>query len=82
MSKFRVSLILLDLMMPEIDGFQFVEEIRKHETWQKIPIVVITAKDITDEEKLRLNGYVEKILQKGSYSRDELLSMVRNLLKR
>jgi len=43
---------------------------------------VITAKDITDEDKLRLNGYVEKILQKGSYSRDELLGMVSDLLKR
>ena len=82
MSEEPPDLILLDIMMPEMDGFQFVEEIRKHETWQKIPIVVITAKDITDEDKLRLNGYVEKILQKGSYSRDELLSMVRNLLKR
>jgi len=82
MAKYQPSLVLLDLMMPEMDGFQFVEELRKHETWQKIPIVVITAKDITDEDKLRLNGYVEKILQKGSYSRDELLGMVRGLLKR
>jgi len=81
-AKYQPSLILLDLMMPEMDGFQFVAEVRKHETWQKIPIVVITAKDITDEDKLRLNGYVEKILQKGSYSRDELLGMVRGLLKR
>jgi len=43
---------------------------------------VITAKDITKEDKLRLNGYVHKILQKGSYSRDELPGMVRDLLKR
>jgi len=82
MAKYTPSLILLDLMMPEIDGFQFVEEVRRHEIWQKIPIVVITAKDITVEDKLRLNGYVARILQKGTYTRDELLGMVRNLLNK
>jgi CheY-like chemotaxis protein len=74
------ELILLDLMMPEMDGFQFVEELRKHEAWRSIPIVVITAKDLTEEDHLRLNGYVEKILQKGAYSREALLAEVRELV--
>ncbi|MBI2876395.1 MAG: response regulator [Candidatus Tectomicrobia bacterium] len=75
------GLILLDLLMPEIDGFHFIEELRKQEAWRSIPIVVITAKDLTDEDCLWLNRYVEKILQKGAYSRDELLREVRDLVK-
>ncbi|MBI4494086.1 MAG: response regulator, partial [Chloroflexi bacterium] len=74
----RPDLILLDLMMPEMDGFQFVTELRQRTEWQSIPVVVVTAKDLTTEDRLRLNGYVERILQKGSYSREELLGEVRD----
>jgi len=74
------ALILLDLMMPEMDGFQFVTELRKHKVWRSIPVVVITAKDITPQDRLRLNGYVEKILQKGAYTREELLDEVRDFV--
>jgi signal transduction histidine kinase/CheY-like chemotaxis protein len=74
------DLILLDLMMPEMDGFDFVTELRKQEKWRNIPVVVITAKSISTEDRIRLNGGVERILQKGSYSREELLSEVRALV--
>jgi CheY-like chemotaxis protein len=74
------SVVLLDLMMPEMDGFAFVTEFRRHEPWRAIPIVVITAKDLTREDRERLNGYVEKILQKGAYGRDQLLAEVRELV--
>jgi CheY-like chemotaxis protein len=74
------SVILLDLMMPEMDGFEFVAEFRRHEPWRAIPIVVITAKDLTREDHERLNGYVQKILQKGAHGRDELLAEVRELV--
>jgi CheY-like chemotaxis protein len=74
------SLILLDLMMPEMDGFEFVAEFRRHETWRAIPIVVITARDLSRDDRERLNGYVEKILQKGTYGRDQLLAEVRELV--
>jgi PAS domain S-box-containing protein len=75
-------LILLDLMMPEMDGFQFINELRQagREEWQRIPIVVVTAMDLTQEERLRLNGYVQQILQKGGYSQEELLREVRDLV--
>jgi CheY-like chemotaxis protein len=76
----RPELILLDLMMPEMDGFQFIEELRKQEAWRSIPIIVVTAKDLSEEDRLRLNGYVEKILQKGAYSREALLAEVRDLV--
>jgi signal transduction histidine kinase/CheY-like chemotaxis protein len=75
------QLILLDLMMPGMDGFQFVQELHKLPDGHSIPVVVITAKDITLEDRLRLNGYVEKILEKGSYSRDDLLRTVREMVE-
>jgi CheY-like chemotaxis protein len=74
------ELILLDLMMPEMDGFEFIVELHKHDTWQRLPIVVVTAKDLTPEERLYLNGNVQRILQKGTYSRDALLRVVRDLV--
>jgi CheY-like chemotaxis protein len=74
------SVILLDLMMPEMDGFEFVAEVRRHEGWRAIPIVVITARDLSREDRERLNGYVEKILRKGTHGRDQLLAEVRDLV--
>jgi CheY-like chemotaxis protein len=73
------SLILLDLMMPEMDGFQFVDSFRKNKDWQGIPVVIVTAKDIGQDERQRLNGSVQKILQKGAFERDELLQEVSRL---
>jgi GAF domain-containing protein/CheY-like chemotaxis protein len=74
------SLILLDLMMPEMDGFEFVAELRRHEGWRAIPVVVITARDLSRDDRERLNGHVEKVLQKGAYDRDQLLAEVRELV--
>lgn len=74
------DLILLDLMMPEMDGFEFVAEFRRHELWRAIPIIVVTAKDLSHDDRERLNGYVQKILQKGTHGRDELLAEVRDLV--
>ena len=80
MAESRPELILLDLMMPEMDGFQFLDEVRKHEGWRSIPVIVVTAKELTPEDRQRLNGSVEKILQKGAYSREELIREVRDLV--
>jgi GAF domain-containing protein/CheY-like chemotaxis protein/anti-sigma regulatory factor (Ser/Thr protein kinase) len=74
------SVVLLDLMMPEMDGFEFVTEFRRQPAWRAIPIVVITARDLSREDRERLNGYVQKILQKGAYGRDELLVEVRDMV--
>ncbi len=77
----KPSLILLDLMMPEMDGFTFVQELHKKEEWRGIPIVVVTAKDISADDRHRLNGYVEKILQKGSYSKEDFIKAVNSALQ-
>ena len=74
------SVILLDLMMPEMDGFEFVAEFRRHEAWRAIPIVVVTARDLSRDDRERLNGHVERILQKGTHGRDQLLAEVRELV--
>ncbi|MFD2170412.1 MHYT domain-containing protein [Tumebacillus lipolyticus] len=74
------KLILLDLMLPEMDGFQFVAELRKRESWSEIPIVVVTAKSITAEERMRLNGHVKNIIQKGTFDHQSLLAEIRQFL--
>ena len=80
MAESQPELILLDLMMPEMDGFAFLEALRQQDAWRSIPVVVVTAIDLTPEDRQRLNGYVEQILQKGAYSREELLHEVYHLV--
>jgi len=80
MERERPSLILLDLMMPEMDGFEFADRVRRHPEWRLIPIVVLSAHDLSGEERRRLNGYVESILKKAGDSHEALLHKVRDLL--
>ena len=77
----RPTLILLDLLMPEMDGFEFISELSKHEGWQSIPIVVVTAKDLTGDDQRLLNNRVEKVLHKGLYSREDLVKEIRERVK-
>jgi len=76
----KPSLILLDLIMPEMDGFEFLSELRRNIAWESIPVVVLTSKDLSPDERTRLAGNVERILQKGAYSRDSLLREVRKIV--
>ncbi|MBL8165599.1 MAG: response regulator, partial [Anaerolineae bacterium] len=80
MTNTQPDLVLLDLTMPEMNGFQFIREMRRNPGWQSIPVVVITAKTLTPIERQQLNGYVERVLQKGAYSREVLLREVRDLV--
>jgi CheY-like chemotaxis protein len=63
-----------------MDGFEFVFQLRQSEEGRRIPVVVITAKDLTAEDQSRLRGQASSILHKGSYSREELLREVSRLL--
>ncbi|NKB47761.1 MAG: response regulator [Alphaproteobacteria bacterium] len=78
----KPNLILLDLMMPEMDGFEFLSEMRKIETYADIPVVVITAADLSEQDRARLNGGVEQILRKSAFDRDDLLDEVRREVSR
>ena len=75
-----VDLVLLDLMMPEMDGFEFLDELRRTEAGHRTPVVVVTAAELSESDHQRLNGGVLRVLQKGSRSRDELLSELHELL--
>ncbi len=81
LSEAQTDLILLDLMMPEMDGFTFIEELRLNAAWKEIPVIISTAKELTAKDRRRLNGYVKNCLQKGRYSCEELIEEV-NLLAR
>ena len=76
----RPDVIVLDLMMPEMNGFDFLDALRGNPDWRAIPVLVLTAMDLSDEDRRRLNGEVERILQKGASAREELLDEVRRIL--
>ena len=79
-AEVRPKLILLDLMMPEMDGFEFLAELRKTPAWRGIPVVVATAADLTEEDERRLSGGVERILYKSAHDQDEFLAELRSLV--
>ena len=76
------ALILLDLMMPEMDGFAFVQAVRERKDMRDVPIIVLTAKTITEEDKARLTGCVTGILQKQTLSPESLQNELRAALAR
>jgi adenylate cyclase len=78
LAETRPNAILLDLMMPEMNGFEFLDEVRQREDWLNIPIIVITARDVTAEDRARLNGRVESVIQKAG--RDDMLHQVSAVL--
>ena len=80
MAENRPALILLDLMMPEMDGFEFASIVHRHEEWGGIPIVVLTAKDLSQEERTQLGRHVHQVVQKSGQSQEELLRQVRELV--
>jgi PAS domain S-box-containing protein len=79
LAEHKPNLILLDLAMPEMDGFDFLTALRKDPANASTPVVVLTSKDLTPAERFQLGGRVEKILQKGAYSREALLAEVKRL---
>jgi len=72
--------ILLDLMMPEMDGFELVAALQANAAWRDIPVVVVTALDLTAEDRKRLSGGVEEILSKNAFVPKELMARVADLL--
>ncbi|HMZ07006.1 MAG TPA: pyridoxal-phosphate dependent enzyme [Anaerolineales bacterium] len=75
------DLIVSDLTMPGIDGFGFVEELKLDPRTQHIPVVVVSAKDITIEERGRLNGHIEAVYQKGSLPTRKFVDQVINVIE-
>jgi CheY-like chemotaxis protein len=76
----RPDLILLDLMMPEMDGFQLVAALQKEHGWRDIPVIVITSMDLTAADRARLNSGIESVLVKNSFEPRELVDRIRRLV--
>ncbi len=74
------DMIILDLMMAEMDGFEFLRQIHPNPEWVKIPVVVVSSLDLNTEAQEALKGQVERIFQKGRFSRDDLLREVRETI--
>ena len=75
------DLVLLDLMMPEMNGFEFLEALRARAEWRTVPVVVITARDLTDDDRRRLNGGVLRVVSKGGRGLDSLAAAVREYVQ-
>jgi adenylate cyclase len=75
------DVILLDLMMPEMDGFELVAALQAKAAWREIPVVVVTALDLTAEDRRRLSGGVEQILSKHAFPLAEVMARVCALLE-
>ncbi len=78
-NRIRPDLVITDLMMPDVDGFQVIEYIRSSDVLRHIPIVVVTAKELTVKEREMLKDQVDMLLQKGSFLDDEFVD---NLIAR
>ena len=70
------ALILLDLMLPRMDGFEFLHALRADARWKDIPVLVVTAKDLSAEERDQLARDAELVIRKGAIDRETLLSEV------
>jgi CheY-like chemotaxis protein len=78
----RPHLILLDLLMPEMDGFEFLAKLHERPELGSIPVVIVTAADLTEEDRRRLQGGVEHILHKAAYGQDELMAELCGIIGR
>ncbi|HVH65948.1 MAG TPA: response regulator [Candidatus Acidoferrum sp.] len=77
--KKKPDLIILDLMMPDVDGFEVVSKLREDPAGSQIPILIYTAKNVTSEDRERLQGNIQTIIQKGDFGKDRFLEMINNL---
>ena len=75
------SVIILDLMMPVMDGFEFVEAVRANPLWQSLLIVILTAKDLTDADRAQLNGHVSRIYRKPEGESQDMLEELHRLVQ-
>ena len=76
----RPDIILLDLMMPVMDGFEFIDHLQRDEALSAVPVLVITAKDITPQDRARLGGHIHNIISRGAYTEQDLLKFTHQMI--
>ncbi|MBE9505162.1 MAG: response regulator [Proteobacteria bacterium] len=76
------DLMILDLMMPEVSGFDVVHEMKMNAKTREIPIMILTAKEVTEEDKKVLNGHIERIIEKATFNKEFLLKEMKSIEKR
>jgi CheY-like chemotaxis protein len=74
------DIILLDLMMPEMDGLTFLSELRLLDAWRSIPVIILSARELSGAERQQLHGCVARVLQKGACSQEYILAELRRVL--
>jgi len=79
--KEHPDLVILDLMMPDVDGFAVLDALRGKPETANIPVIVATAKELTVDEKSRLQGQIQSLMMKGDFLNDEFLEEVRALIR-
>jgi signal transduction histidine kinase/DNA-binding response OmpR family regulator len=82
LERAKPALVLLDLLMPDMDGFEVLERLNGDAMWREVPVIIVTAKDLTPDDVDRLNGRVAKVLQKGAYQRRDLVRDVHAMIAR
>jgi CheY-like chemotaxis protein len=82
LERLRPAVVLLDLMMPGMDGFEVLEAMRREEAWRDIPVVVVTAKDLSREELDWLRIHAERVFLKGAYDCAELIELLDSMIVR
>jgi signal transduction histidine kinase/DNA-binding response OmpR family regulator len=74
------DIVLLDLMMPEMDGLEFLSEMRKNPDWKDIPVIVVTAKELSEAERHEVNQQVQRVLHKADYATYDLVEQIRKIV--
>jgi CheY-like chemotaxis protein len=72
--------VILDLMMPEMDGFTVLDHLKQQPETSNVPVIVVTAKDLTPAEKKRLEGHISRLMTKGDFLDEELLAEISRVL--
>jgi DNA-binding response OmpR family regulator len=80
-SEKKPDLILLDIMMPEVDGIEFLTQLRARAEWQSVVVIAVTAKILTNEEKEFLNQQTERMLKKGENTPSDIVAQIRQTLR-
>jgi CheY-like chemotaxis protein len=78
----KPDVILLDLLMPEMDGFELVGMLQRNPEWRELPVIIVTALELTEADRARLNGNVIEVIMKNATQPEELLKTLQNLIER